>query len=288
MSKSLLNLSNKVAIITGAANGIGRATAKLFATQNAKVIATDFDLNGLETLKQEINGIDIYKIDVTNNDQVKDYIDDVYNKYNKINILCNIAGVMPGAGNIDEISKPLHKRDLSLFKRTIDINLYGSIYHCYNVIDPMLKTIENSSDMLTTSIINTSSEQSERATAGLSDYNISKYAIDGLTHSLCSEYSASGIRCNAIKPGATVTQMMTNIVAKLGESGEQSVDEILNGFKQTIAMERFAQPLEIANLFLYLASDESSFCSGSLMLVDGGRSSQYSHFTSFVENMKKL
>eukprot|EP01084_Bolivina_argentea_P151451 264332_1 len=180
MTSTLLNLTNRVAIITGAASGIGRATAKLFAAQNAKIIASDMNLEGLESLKQELkDNIDIYHVDVANENQVKEYIEDAYNKYKKINILCNIAGIAAGAGDFAEMMKPLHERDMAKFKKTLDVNLYGSIYNARYVIKPMLETLENNNDVKSTSIINTSSEQAEMATAGMSDYNISKYGIDG-------------------------------------------------------------------------------------------------------------
>ena len=277
MAKPSLNLSNKIAIVTGAANGIGRATAKLFCAHGAKVIGVDRDLKGLKSLQHELdNKIDIYEVEITNKDAVKSYIKQVYNKYNKINILANIAGITGGGEGT-----PFHESDLSLFENTMNVNLYGSIYHCYYVIPYMLKTIKSErkrlgSDSFTCSIINTSSEASVRAYPGLCGYTVSKFGINGLTLSLCSEYSASGIRCNAIKPGNTKTTLARNYT-------KEAIMKLMKVISvNDIPMERRAQPEEIAGLFLYLASDQSSFCTGSLMSADGGRSNSYTHFPSML------
>ena len=283
-----LDLSNKVAIVTGAASGIGRATAKLFHAKGARVIGSDRNLDGLQSLRQELNNdIDIYAIDVTDKMAVKNYIEQVYDKYNRIDILANIAGIISGGGKFEESQKPLHQRDLSFFEKTININLYGTIYHCYYVIPFMLKTIASQrklsgNNSFTCSVINTSSEQAEKATPGMSDYTISKHGVDGLTLSLCTEYSASGIRSNAIKPGAINTPMVQNFVKKMGISMQDAEKK----FAEDIPMERIANPQEMAQLFLYLASDASSFCTGSLMRADGGRSIQYSHFPSMIPKSK--
>ena len=273
-----MKLSSKVAIVTGAASGIGRATAKLFYEQGARVVAVDRDSDGLQTLSTEIK-CDIYCIDITNEEKVKDYIGQVYAKYSRIDILANIAGI---AGH-EDVSKPLHLSSMSRMKRIIDVNFYGTFYHCYYTLPFMAKTISNSENNANyCSIINTSSEQAVRVTAGAAEYCISKRAVNALTQSIASEYGASNIRCNAVVPGAVETPMITGFIEQ--KYGKEKAQEMIEIAKKTFnSVERFASPQEIAKTFLFLASEDSSFCHGSLIVADGGRSSVYSHFPSLIK-----
>eukprot|EP01084_Bolivina_argentea_P063308 115634_1 len=263
--KSIRQLANKVAIVTGAASGIGRSTAKLFHAQKAQIIGVDINQHGLESLKNELgnDNIETYNVDVTDNAQVKSYIDAIFDKYGKINILCNIAG---GVCRNDALA-PFHLRNIEYSKGTIDMNLFSVMYHCHNVIGHMLSTIENG-NAETCSIINLSSVCGSFALPHATDYVISKHGVDGLTKSIAAEYTASGIRCNSVKPGFVKTPLVTSaddILEK--EYGERSFEKLA---VKLCAQERLAHPDEIANLCLFLASDQSSFMSGSMLNIDGG------------------
>ena len=282
----MLSLSNKVALITGAASGIGRATAKLFHQQNARVVGIDMDLDGLKSLKSELgNNIDIYQADISNESQVKDYMKHIYNDYNKINILCNIAGT----ARLEIIIGRFHQTDLSQMRKIVDVNLWGSLYNCYYAVPYMLETAEketekqkesadynnnNNNHKLATpcSIINTSSVVTERALTGNADYQVSKHGVNGLTYSVAAEYSSLGIRCNAIEPPATDTPLVTKMFERIRAiAGDEIADTIRDSISQTVALKRSAIPEEMANIFLFLASDEASFVTGSVVLADGGQ-----------------
>ena len=278
----MLSLSNKVALITGAASGIGRATAKLFHQQNARVVGVDMDLDGLKSLKSELgNNIDIYQADISKESEVKDYMKNIYNEHQKINILCNIAGITRG----DIFVSRFHQTDLSTMRKIVDVNLWGSLYNCYYAVPYMLETAEkekekqgaegeNSNNKLATpcSIVNTSSVAAERAFTGTTDYVISKHGVNGLTYSVAAEYSSLGIRCNAIEPPGVDTPMAKKIGETIrGIAGDEVSAMIQDGVTKTVALRRNATPEEMANVFLFLASDEASFITGSVVLADGGQ-----------------
>ena len=275
----MLNLTNKVAIITGAAKGIGRATAKLFHQQNAHVVGVDLDLDGLKSLKSELgNNVDIFEADVSNESQVKNYIDKTYNSCGKINILCNVAG----GARLDALVTRFHTTDLSKMRKTYDINLWGSLYNCYYTVPYMLETVEKEKKISTSDkdsgklatpccIINTSSSSAERAVPGMTDYVASKHGVNGLTYSIAAEYSSLGIRCNGIEPGAIDTPLMRAAFDKVSEiAGKEVGAAMLDGIPKTTGLKRAGQPEEIANVFLFLASEASSFITGSVILADGG------------------
>ena len=272
----MLSLSNKVALITGAASGIGRATAKLFHQQNARVVGVDMDLDGLKSLKSELgNNIDIYQADISKESEVKDYMKNIYNEHQKINILCNIAGITRG----DIFVSRFHQTDLSTMRKIVDVNLWGSLYNCYYAVPYMLETAEKekekegSDNKLATpcSIVNTSSVVAERALTGNADYIVSKHGVNGLTYSVAAEYSSLGIRCNAIEPPGVTTPMAKKILETIaGIVGGENTEKIRNGLSQSVALKRSATPEEMADVFLFLASDEASFITGSVVLADGG------------------
>ena len=286
----MLKLSNKVALITGAAKGIGRATAKLFHQQNAHVVAVDLDLDGLKSLQSELgnNNIDIFEADVSNETEVKNYIDKTYNNCGKINILCNIAG----GHRLDNLVSRFHTTDLSRMRKTYDINLWGSLYNCYYAVPYMLETVEkektnnkdgksnnndnndnNNNTKLATPccIVNTSSIAAERAAPGYTDYTISKHGVNGLTYSIAAEYSSLGIRCNGIIPSIIDTPLSRDLFEKTKEFvGDEIVEQISKGFISQIGLKRRGTAEEIANAILFLSSDEASFITGSVLLADGG------------------
>ena len=277
----MLNLSNKVALITGAAKGIGRATAKLFHQQKAHVVGVDMDLDGLKSLQSELgNNIDIFEADVANESQVKKYIDTTYDTCGKINILCNIAG----RGRLDTKVTGFHTTDLSRMREIVDVNLWGSLYNCYYAVPYMLETVEkektknkdgtgDDDNKLATPccIINTSSVAAARAPPGFTDYAISKHGVNGLSYSVAAEYSSLGIRCNSIEAGQVDTPLRQAAIEKTREiAGDEAVAAIQERLRQTVALRRPATAEEMANIFLFLASDEASFITGSVILADGG------------------
>eukprot|EP01083_Nonionella_stella_P032808 89789_1 len=279
-AKQAFNLQNKVAIVTGASGGIGRAITTIFSQQNAKVIGIDIDEPGLKSLENEF-AIDTYNADVSDKQQVKSYMDDIFKKYGKINILCNNAGSVYDYET--EGFHPFHLRKLDGMANTMNVNLWGSIYNCYYGIHHMLRTINNCRDVNddSCSIINMSSVAGDVGASMLGDYSISKFALDGLTRAICADYTASGIRCNSVKPGFIDTPLVRGI---------DDYFETITGVKgyKEMAKDRvpsqkvFGDPEDVANLCLYLASDESKFVSGALMRVDGGTTAAWNYTPNMI------
>eukprot|EP01084_Bolivina_argentea_P250057 418814_1 len=275
-SSSTFNLQNKVAIITGAGSGIGRATAKLFHSYNATVIGIDINEEMLSTLKTELgnNNMETYVADVCDYNQVKSYTDNIFNKYGKINILCNIAG---GAAGMDEFG-PFHTRKISHIKGTIDMNLWGVINNCHTVIGYMLQTIQNDKTDKNGNdspcIINLASVAGLQGMPYLSDYIISKHGVNGMTKAITADYSASGIRCNSVCPYYILTPLVDR---------PAMIEALKETLPITTPAQRFGDTEEVANLCLYLASDQSKFVTGSMLVIDGGTNATVNHAPSMIQ-----
>ena len=241
-------LAGKRVLITAAANGIGRETALLFAREGAQVLATDVserDLSSLSAL--QIKGISTRVLDVTNAQLVTTSITGV-----PFNVVFNCAGwVHQGTiGDCDE----------DAWRRSFAVNVDSMYWVCRAAI-PMMEAAGGGS------IINMSSVASSiKGVPNRFAYGASKAAVIGLTKSIAADYARSDIRCNAICPGTVQTPSLEQRVAELGGSRE----EVWKGFIGRQPMGRLGKPEEIAALALYLASDESTFTTGSTFVIDGG------------------
>jgi NAD(P)-dependent dehydrogenase (short-subunit alcohol dehydrogenase family) len=243
-------LSNKVAIVTGASSGIGRAAAKLFAQQGAKVIASARRENELNTLVDEIvaagGQAKALAGDITSESYAKALVDLAISEFGGLDIAFNNAGIL---GSDDAIT------DLSLedWENTLRINLTG----CFLGAKYQIPAMANGGSLIFTSSF-------VGCTIGMPNkvaYAASKAGVTGLVKALASEYGAQGIRVNALLPGGTITPMAD----QFGTSPE--VIEFVEGMH---ALKRRAEPEEIAKAAMYLASDAASFVTGTSMLVDGG------------------
>lgn len=245
-------LQNKVALITGAGSGMGKAQAILFAKEGAKVIAADVNLKGVEQTAEEIKsaGGDAYaiKIDVSNKNSVEEGVKNAIEKYGQIDILSNTAGIL-------DDYKPTLDTTEELWDRIMGINLKG-VYHMTNAVLPHMLKKEKGV------IVNIGSIASFVAGGGGAAYTAAKHAIAGYTKQLSFDYGQKGIRANAIAPGAVETGMTKDIFAEGAAEVMSSVNSVPAG--------RYGQPEEIANVALFLASDDSSFMHGAIVPVDGG------------------
>jgi NAD(P)-dependent dehydrogenase (short-subunit alcohol dehydrogenase family) len=242
-------LDNKVAIITGAASGIGRATALRFATEGAKVVVADLSEKEGTELAHEIGGTFV-KVNVADEESVKSMYASVVETYGGADILFNNAGISPS----DDDS--ILTTGLEAWQRVQDVNL-TSVYLCCKYGIPLL--LERGGG----SIINTASFVAVlgSATSQIS-YTASKGGVLSMSRELGVQFARQGIRVNALCPGPVNTPLLQELFAKDPERAARRLIHVPAG--------RFAEPEEIASAVLFLASDDSSFVNASTFLVDGG------------------
>ena len=247
-------LQGKVAIVTGAAHpkGIGRAIAVAMQRQGATVVSTD--LRGATGL-EESNGV---ACDVTDSEQVKALIQQVIEQHGGIDIVVNNAGV--GVGSPDFLALSDTDWELSL-----NVNVRGVANVCQFAIPHMQDTGG--------SIINVASLAGIGAMASIpACYTASKFATVGLTKQIAAQFAADNIRCNALCPGSVVTQMHESVLATLAEQHNISLEQAQALENSAIPLGRSAQPGEVADAAVYLASDLSLYVTGTTLPVAGGMS----------------
>lgn len=240
-------LENKVVIVTGGTRGIGYETVKTFLENKAKVIlfgSKEESVNkALSSLKEEGYEADGYYPNLSNYDEVADTIKQINEKYGKIDVLINNAGIS-SKGPIEEISS-------EDFSNIMELNVNG-MFNVTKAVVPYMK--ENKGGV----VLNTSSMVSIYGQPSGVGYPTSKFAVNGLTKSLARELAPFNIRVNAVAPGITNTDM----VAKLPK-------EMIEPLIKTIPLGRIGEPRDIANAFLFLASDMASYITGVVLSVDG-------------------
>lgn len=245
-------LDNKVVLVTGAASGMGRAEALLFAKEGAKVIATDLYLDGVEKVAEEIKaqGGDVLplQIDVSCLDSIEKGVKAALDKYGRIDVLSNTAGILDAYAPTLETSE-------ELWDKIMDVNLKG-IYRMTNAVLPQM--VERGKGV----VINVASIASFVAGGGGAAYTTAKHGIVGYTKQLSYDYGPKGIRANAIAPGAVETGMTKEILSDPNAPVMEHVNSVPAG--------RHGQPEEIAQLALFLASDDSDFIHGAIIPIDGG------------------
>jgi NAD(P)-dependent dehydrogenase (short-subunit alcohol dehydrogenase family) len=242
-------LNNKVAVITGGTTGIGLATAKRFAAEGAKVIITGTNPETLEAAKAEFNGsVEVIASDASDGKSVKELFEQVAKKHGKIDVLFLNAGIARFA--------PWDQHSEEDFDRQFAVNVKGPWLAIKHAL-PVLK--DGSSIIATTSVVN------RMAMAGASAYSATKAALHQLVRTASSELSPRGIRVNSVSPGP----IDTPIFGKTGVP-ESELDEMAAGIASQVALGRFGKPEEVANVALFLASDEASYIQGQEFAVDGG------------------
>ena len=237
-------LEGKIALVTAAGQGIGRATAEAFVREGARVIATDVRAETLDGLE----GAEARQLDVTNRDAVQA----IAAEFPELNVLYNCAGFVH-AGTILDCDE-----DAWAFSHTLNVTAQ---YRMIRAVLPNMIARGGGS------IINMSSVCSSiKAVPNRFAYGATKAAVIGLTKSVAADYVARGIRCNAICPGTVQTPSLGERVAALGEDKDAN----WRSFIQRQPMGRLGEAREIAALAVYLASDESGFTTGTAQIIDGG------------------
>ncbi|MEM7326904.1 MAG: glucose 1-dehydrogenase [Actinomycetota bacterium] len=239
-------LAGKVAIITGAARGQGAAEAELFAEHGASVVVTDVLSTEGSQVADGCGGLFVHH-DVSNEDAWADVTAKTLEAYGRIDVLVNNAGIFHQDKLLDH--------SLEDFRRILDINTVGVFLGMKAVAPAMI-------DGGGGSIVNISSVAGLIGAPRAIGYGASKFAVTGMTKTAAVELARYGIRVNSIHPGLIETDMMRQV----SENDDARLDRMTKG----TPYRRVAEPMEIANLALYLASDESSFSSGSEFVADGG------------------
>ncbi len=253
-----MRLANKVAIITGSAGGMGQAAAALFAEEGASVVVTDINEQaGKETVQsiEAAGGRAIFvKADVTKEEEVKTLVETALDSFGHIDVLYNNAGVM-----LSQDTSVVENTE-ELWDKVLDINLKSVFLCCKHTIPHMVKQGKGS-------IINIASFVALMGCTVPQDaYTASKGGMLSLTKSLAVQYGRQGIRCNAICPGPIETPLLRYLWTS---------EEARNTRLNRIPLGRFGEARDIVYMALYLASDESSWTTGSWLVVDGGISSNY-------------
>ena len=242
-----MRLKDKTAIITGGGTGIGLATARAFCQEGAKVILFGRRKEKLEKAVEKLGGSAIIvQGDMTNNNDLDKLINETLHNFKKIDILVNNAGLFNGS--------PLHEISDSQWDEIMDINIRSVFQLTRRVLPVMLSQKYGS-------IIHISSILGLIAVPQVAAYNVSKGALNQFSRSIAVEYGSSGIRSNSICPGLIATDMTADLMMDADLMAEWSKEYPIG---------RFGKPEDVANACLYLASDESSFVTGTTLPVDGG------------------
>jgi len=242
---------NKVVLVTGSAQGIGKAIALKFAKGGAKIALNDIEAQkeNLEKVKKEIEELGseakYYFADVSKYEEVERMIKEIEKDFGRLDVLVNNAGIIRDA--------TLAKMTLEDWKRVIEIDLNG-VFNCTKAALPLI--IANQGN-----IISISSIVGERGNYGQTNYAAAKAGIIGFTKSLAKELGRFGVRVNAVTPGFIETSMT-----------EKVPEEVKVMVKKLTALGRFGKPEEVANLVYFLASEEASFITGATINIDGGLS----------------
>lgn len=237
-------LKNKVAIITGGARGMGASHVRLFSSEGAKVVFTDLNEEQGRILEKEIGGnVKFIKQDVTDAASWEKVVEDTEKIFGQVNILVNNAGI--------SINKPLLEITEDEYRKIVDINQV-SVFLGTKAVAASMKKSGNGS------IVNISSMNGLVGRA--IGYTDTKFAVRGMTKAAAIQLSPLGIRVNSVHPGVIETPMVTE-----GDSYE-----VIKKLSKQIPIRRMAKSEEVSNLVLYLASDESSYSTGSEFVIDGG------------------
>jgi 3-oxoacyl-[acyl-carrier protein] reductase len=245
-----MKLQGKVSIITGAASGIGKATAEKFVREGAIVAVCDVNVEAVEAVAEHLRAsggqAQAYRVNVTDRAEIAAMVADVKTRFGRIDVLVNNAGIVKDA--------QLIKMTDEQFDDVIDINLKG-VYNCTRaVVDTM---VEQGSGV----ILNASSVVGLYGNFGQTNYAATKFGVIGFVKTWAKELGKKGIRANAVCPGFVATPILSSMPEK-----------VIQAMEERVPMRRLAQPEEIANVYAFLASDEASYINGAAIEVTGGLS----------------
>ncbi|MFP3322526.1 glucose 1-dehydrogenase [Planococcus sp. SIMBA_160] len=260
----MINYQDKVVLITGGGSGLGRAAANSIAAQGGKLVLVDMNKESLEASKKEIladfkdASVEIFEANVTDEEQVKKYVQFTLDTFGKIDGFFNNAGI-EGKQNLTE------NYGSDEFEKVISVNLNGVFYGMKHVLKVMKEQGHGS-------IVNTASVGGIRGIGNQSGYAASKHGVVGMTRNSGIEYGEFGISINAIAPGAIMTPMVEGSLKQIaGDDWEAAGKE----FVSVNPMKRFGKPEEVGNLVTFLLSDAAKFINATVIPIDGGQSYKY-------------
>lgn len=243
-----LRITGKTAVITGGAKGIGAVTARLFCEQGAQVAIIDFDETAGDALARQLhaegNDIAFFKADVSDEQQVEQAAAAIVQQFGSVDILINNAGITMDAMTL--------KMDAEAFRKVLDVNVTG-VFNCTKVFLPGMAEAGYGR------VISASSIAGTGGNIGQANYAASKAAVVGMTRTWAKEFGPKGITVNAVAPGFIETEMIHTIPEK-----------VVAQLRQLTPAPRLGTTDDVANAYLFLASDEASFINGTVLEVDGG------------------
>ncbi|USK60533.1 3-oxoacyl-ACP reductase FabG [Peribacillus asahii] len=241
-----MKLAGKVAIITGGAKGIGKVTAKRFLEEGAKVVICDYDQAAGQAALADLgsNDVSFFEVDVTNTAQVETMVQSTIDTYGRIDILINNAGIT-NDGFLVKMSE-------EAWEKVLAVNLSG-VFKCTKAVAPFML------DQKSGVILNASSVVGIYGNIGQSNYVATKAGIIGMTKGWAKEFGPKGIRVNAIAPGFIATDMVSTVPQK-----------VIDAMKEKTPLKKLGTPEDIAEAYLFLASDTAGYINGTILSVDGG------------------
>ena len=251
----MTQLKDKVAIITGGSGGIGLAVGERFLQEGARVLLVDLDEANLQeaVAAMQSDAVSYCVADVTQPDQVQHYVDTTMQRYGAVDIFINNAGIEGEVNSIPDYS-------IEMFDQVMAVNVRG-VWLGLKYVIPEMKKRNGGSIVLTSSIAGV------KGTAGISAYTTSKHAVIGLMRTAALECAEFNIRINTVNPAPIETRMMESLENQSMPEDPELAREMRI---KRIPLRRYGTPAEVANLMLFLASAESSYCSGGIYMVDGG------------------
>lgn len=247
-------LSNKIAVVTGAAGGIGRGIALKFAAEGAHVGVLDLHEEASQVVVNEIRSAGgqavAIEADISRETAVQAAVEKMRERFGPVNVLVNNAAIMP--------SGRLHETDIYAFDRCLAVNLRGTFLMCRAVLPEMIKRRDGS-------IIHMASVTAILGLPGIAAYSATKGALVALARAMSTDYARLGIRVNAVSPGTIDSPMLHDFIAE-----QSDPDYYRHAFDEMHPIGRVGTIEEVANVFVFLASDEASFVTGANYEVDGG------------------
>jgi NAD(P)-dependent dehydrogenase (short-subunit alcohol dehydrogenase family) len=239
-------LRGKVAVVTGAAKGIGKATAELFAREGARLVVTDVDEAGLSEMHERLPGCEAVVGDVSVVDDARRMIGTAVERFGRIDVLVANAGIIPLNNIVDATVED--------WDHVMAVDGRGMFLTCKFAVEAMLEQEPQGGSIVCLSSISGLAGQAQQST-----YGPAKFVASGITKHLAVEWAASGIRVNAVAPGTISTEAVVELP-----------EEYVAPMREAHPVGRLGEPSEVANAILFLASDEASFVTGTILPVDGG------------------